>query len=504
MNGGTSQHGDHGSEMATLTPSARGGLEPTYPGLERDNLEGPYYRPGAPAVTDLAKEDHHGEVLEFFGAVLNHHGDAVPGARVEMWQADEEGEYDNECGDDGTLDETEFAYRGVTTTDKEGKFRFWTVVPGNYVVDEGARKWTRVKHLHFKVYKQCHWPLTTQVFLLPDKYTGEDEYYRSDLAVTLQSSDGKGSAGLRAEFSFVLFSLEPTPRTGYTPHKRLQTGASAGAATKHEPARWGKVEYVAGRSRGVVRHGDVFIDVIAEGRGHPLVMLPSSGRDSLDYDQVAAGLAECGFRVLRPQPRGMLGSRGPLEGITLHDYASDVAAVIKHEGDDPAIVLGHAFGNWIARVVGTDYPELVRGIVLAAAAANDIPNYLFEISAKCADQTLSYAERIEYLLAGFFVRERDAVPWLTGWHLEARNAQRTARQATRREDWWAGGMAPILDLQAERDPWRPRETANELKDVLLDRVIVEVVADASHALLPEQPQAVVTHVADWVSGLIEH
>src|SRR6185369_5489352 len=78
------------------------------------------------------------------------------------------------------------------------------------------------------------------------------------------------------------------------------------------------------RTRSLVTYGDVTIDLIAEGRGPLIVLLPSRGRDSEDYDEVAAGLAKEGFRVLRPQPRGMHASKGPLKDITLHDLARDV------------------------------------------------------------------------------------------------------------------------------------------------------------------------------------
>ncbi len=255
------------------------------------------------------------------------------------------------------------------------------------------------------------------------------------------------------------------------------------------------------RSRGVIHYDDVYLDVFVEGEGQLLVMLPSSGRDSVDYHEAAAGLAERGFRVLRPQPRGMLGSTGRLDRITFHDYARDIAAVIENQGGGPAIVLGHAFGNWIARTVAVDYPRLVKGVILAAAAAKEIPPYLFEISRKAADPNLSNEERLRNLVEGFFVKESDARGWLTGWHLFARRAQSAARQATRREDWWSAGLAPILDLQALADPWRPRETANELRNEFGIRVTIATVADASHALLPEQPAAVVEEIVKWARQL---
>src|SRR5438309_752733 len=56
------------------------------------------------------------------------------------------------------------------------------------------------------------------------------------------------------------------------------------------------------RTRSLVTYDNVSIDLLAEGRGPLIVLLPSRGRDSEDYDEVAAGLAKEGFRVLRQRP----------------------------------------------------------------------------------------------------------------------------------------------------------------------------------------------------------
>ena len=133
------------------------------------------------------------------------------------------------------------------------------------------------------------------------------------------------------------------------------------------------------RTRSLVTYDNVAIDLIAEGRGPLIVLLPSRGRDSEDYDEVAAGLAEEGFRVLRPQPRGMHASKGPLKDITLHDLARDIAEVIARENAGPAVIVGHAYGNWVARMTAVDHPKLVRGVVLAAAAAKKFPPRLSQL-----------------------------------------------------------------------------------------------------------------------------
>lgn len=66
--------------------------------------------------------------------------------------------------------------------------------------------------------------------------------------------------------------------------------------------------------RFTVDRGGVHIEVIAQGLGPVIVILPSLGRGAEDYDVVSSLLARDGFRVLRPQPRGVGASTGPHDG----------------------------------------------------------------------------------------------------------------------------------------------------------------------------------------------
>ena len=253
--------------------------------------------------------------------------------------------------------------------------------------------------------------------------------------------------------------------------------------------------------RKILRYDDVAVDVVTDGQGELVVLLPSAGRDSLDFDDLAASLAEEGYRVLRPQPRGAFGSTGPMTGITLHDLARDVAKVIEDAGGGPAFVGGHAFGQWVARMVATDYPHLVRGVMLIAAAAKSIPPELTAGVNKCSDPATPRSERLVLLQKLFFAPGHDPSGWLEGWHLPARVCQRVASAATKQAEWWGGGSAPILDLQAALDPFKPREKRQELTDELGERVTVTVIDDASHALIPEQPVAVTAALVGWMRGV---
>jgi len=210
---------------------------------------------------------------------------------------------------------------------------------------------------------------------------------------------------------------------------------------------------------------------------------------------------------VRPQPRGAGRSSGPMKDLSLHDFARDTAAVIRHEGGGPAVLVGHAFGNWVARMTAVDHPQLVRGVVIVAAAAKAYPagfdgaKALSEAVRKSGDPALSDAERMSYLRIAFFAPGSDASVWLQGWYPEVDEAQFAAGRATRQSEWWPGGTVPLLDLQAAFDPFKPRAMMNEIKQEFGERATIIVIPNASHALLPEQPAAVVEAIVAWMGGL---
>ena len=254
-------------------------------------------------------------------------------------------------------------------------------------------------------------------------------------------------------------------------------------------------------TRVLVRYADVTIETIVDGKGPAVVLLPSLARDSEDYDAVAEGLVGRGLRVLRPQPRGVGKSRGPLGNITLHDLARDVAEVIRQLGDGRAVVVGHAYGNWVARMTAVDHPRLVRGVVIAAAASKEYDPALRAEIDRAGDPALPETVRLAALRKAFFAPASDPRSWLSGWHPHLREAQRAAAAAVPQQQWWSGGLAPLLDLQADQDPFRLESTRQEMKNEFGDRVTVVVIKNASHALFPERPQEVVAALAEWIARL---
>jgi pimeloyl-ACP methyl ester carboxylesterase len=260
--------------------------------------------------------------------------------------------------------------------------------------------------------------------------------------------------------------------------------------------------------REIVYYDDIQIEVIAEGRGPLVVMLPSRGRGAEDFDGLASTIAKAGFRVLRPEARGAAMSLGPMQNLTLHDLAHDVAAVIRYAGfGAPAVIVGHAFGSWVGRMTAIDHPEFVRGVVMVAGAAKAYPagfpaaKELSEAVRISGDVMLPANQRLKYLRLAFFAPSSEASIWLGGWHPAANEMQAAAGRATPQSEWWSGGTVPLLDLQAELDPFKPRAFMNEMRDEFGERATVVVIPNASHALIPEQPEAVADAVLDWIRKL---
>ena len=256
--------------------------------------------------------------------------------------------------------------------------------------------------------------------------------------------------------------------------------------------------------RELLTHGDALIDVVIDDAGgsrETLVLLPSSQRDSMDFTDVAERFADLGFRVLRPQPRGMGRSSPPPADMTLHTLAADVACVINQLGGGKAIIAGHAFGHYVARVTDLDHPASVRGVVMLAAAAREHPAGLSASLDIAADNDHSEAERLMHLQQVFFAPGNDASVWLNGWYPQWRKSYRLAAATPPKDQWWPTANAPILDVQGAQDPWRPRSTKFELQEKLGDKVSICVIDGASHALVPEQPSAVIAAITEWVRSL---
>lgn len=151
--------------------------------LTEDNIEGPYYLPDAPFQSKI--HEGKGTVLVVRGVVKARNGRPIAGAVVDVWQADADGAYHNEEGDDPKT----YKYRGRVEANDKGEYEFETVRPGRYKLS--ATKF-RPAHIHVKASAKGYKLLTTQLYFRDDDLNKGDPYFKPSLAVEF-SKDGHGT-----------------------------------------------------------------------------------------------------------------------------------------------------------------------------------------------------------------------------------------------------------------------------------------------------------------------
>jgi len=251
-----------------------------------------------------------------------------------------------------------------------------------------------------------------------------------------------------------------------------------------------------------IQRDDAELEVLLEGDGPTLVLLPSLGRGAHDFDDLSHRLARAGYRVVRPQPRGVGESNGPLDRLTMQMLADDVAEVIRSLGNESVVVAGHAFGNRVARMLATSHPELVEAVVLLAAGGRvPISDEIGQALRSSFDDSLSERERLAAIKLAFFAEGNDPAVWRDGWYAGVAAAQGKANRETPVETWWAAGGKPLLVVQPAEDRIAPIANAEHLAEAYPDRVHVVEIPRAGHALLPEQPEAVAAAMLAWLRQL---
>jgi len=246
--------------------------------------------------------------------------------------------------------------------------------------------------------------------------------------------------------------------------------------------------------------GDATLECTLCGLGAPVVLLANAGCSTGYFDHLARALVTGGFQTISINMRGVGGSCGSLDGATLHDLAGDVAGVIKAIGCGPVHLVGHAFGNRIARCLAVDQPPLVRSVTLLAAGGLIAPSTPIGTHFRNATQAkMNGSDCVTVLGARWLSPASD--PKILA-HVECWPAVFIAHLATSRnvplEYWWSAGTAPLLVIQGLDDEAAPPGNGHALREQSGERVRVVDLPDAGHFLLLEQPEAVARAVSEFL------
>ncbi|MEY4248884.1 MAG: hypothetical protein RJA87_517 [Pseudomonadota bacterium] len=234
------------------------------------------------------------------------------------------------------------------------------------------------------------------------------------------------------------------------------------------------------------------LEVLLRGRGPLVVLIASLGRGASDFDDLAERIARAGFQAAAINPRGVERSRGPA-AKTMDDYAMDVSKTIEalHPGPGGVVLIGHAFGNRVARATAAAYPDRVSGLILLASGgqvpiAPNINKALLDVF----DVNLTPQDHMTAVKTAFFAPGNDPDIWREGWYPAVAMEQRKVLANTPADRWTGAGSAKMLIIQAADDAIAPPANAEALRSAHPDRVTVATIRQAGHAMLPEQPDEI--------------
>ena len=144
---------------------------------------GPFFVENAPEIDnggDMAF-GAKGQPCWVEGTVKDTDGNPLPGARIEVWECDEDGFYDVQYDDGRT------ATRAHLFADENGEYRFWGLTPVPYpipydgpvgkMLDAVGRSTMRASHLHFMVSAPEKHTLVTHIFVNGCEYLKRDSVF---------------------------------------------------------------------------------------------------------------------------------------------------------------------------------------------------------------------------------------------------------------------------------------------------------------------------------------
>ena len=174
--------------VTSLSAPVLAGIEDSPGKLTAKQQEGPFYPvENIPLESDLiVSAGAQGDRLRLTGTVCNIHGQAVAGARVEIWQCDAAGIYHHPRDPRVKLADPDFRGFGASITNAQGEYEFDTIMPVPYT--------GRPPHIHACIVVEQKRYLTTQIYL-------QDSGGHKDLKIAPQAVN---ASHFHAEFEFVI------------------------------------------------------------------------------------------------------------------------------------------------------------------------------------------------------------------------------------------------------------------------------------------------------------
>jgi catechol 1,2-dioxygenase len=182
-------------------------------GATESTVLGPFHMVASPrrALGDTIDLVGTGPQCVLAGRVLSADGTPLPGAELDVWQANDQGFYDVQQPDVQPPGNG----RGLFTAGQDGAYWFRTIVPAHYpiptdgpvgtLLEATKRHPYRPAHVHFIVTAPGHRPLTTHIFVAGSHYIESDAVFavKKSLITEFTPADDPNQPA-RANFDIVL------------------------------------------------------------------------------------------------------------------------------------------------------------------------------------------------------------------------------------------------------------------------------------------------------------
>lgn len=215
-----------------------------------------------------------------------------------------------------------------------------------------------------------------------------------------------------------------------------------------------------------------------EDAGHPMVVCwPGAGQGAAAFTGLGKSLVSEGWTAVLISPRGTGGSDPPTGAETMADLVDDARRAIAALARRPAVMLGAAFGNRVARAVSKHQASLVCGTILLAAGGEIEPTsavakaFLSKLRAS-TDPALQMCVRIAAITPHSYYGD--------------------------------GGEQPMLILQGIEDQIAPRENGARIAARGRQRVTLLELEGVGHAFYSQRPELASQYLLGWLESTMSN
>lgn len=285
---------------------------------------------------------------------------------------------------------------------------------------------------------------------------------------------------------------------------------------------YAKAQDLEGANHGYASNEGVKIHYVEMGAGPLIVMLHGFPDYWYAWRNQMKALSN-DFKVVAVDLRGYNLSDSPdgVDNYQMIHLMNDVEAVIKHHGQDNAVVIGHDWGAGIAWNIGIYKPHLVSHLVTLsvphpsgfnqglteAAQANNNQSYADGFLAEDAHLTytpqwmagwVTDQEAKPYYLEAFKRSDRKAM--LNYYKANFSSGQQLAQNANNTPSAAPPKIkAPVLMIHGMKDQFMPKSGYNNTWDWVEKDMTLVTLPNAGHFVMQDEDEAVTQIISDWLS-----